>query len=367
MNILILTGKFGMGHASVAGALTASLEQQVPGAKVSAVDLPTYLSKDGANLWYRLFGTLVARMSPLYNAYYKMSALSDSRKTFSPLRVFQQKAERLFREKNPDVVIAVHPICAYLASQCKKAGQDFTLITCLTDLSTHPEWVNPETDYYCVGARDIALCMEENGVPRERILITGVPLRQEFYLPRAEKAPSDRLELLLMGGGLGLLPPEPSFYQALANLPGVHVTVITGRNHALYQRLNGKFEGLTVLGYTPNVRAYMQKADLMVSKAGGITLFEALYSGLPLLIPEPNLEQEVRNAAFAEAHDTAVLSPREPGGCLDAIVRLMSDPARLRYMAEAARKVRNTLDPGALPRLLCSLAAGKKEAAVHAA
>ena len=366
MNILILTGKFGMGHASVAGALTVSLEQQVPGAKVSAIDLPTYLSKDGANLWYRLFGTLVARMSPLYNAYYKMSALSDSGKTFSLLRVFQQKADRLFREKQPDVVIAVHPICAYLASQCKKAGQGFTLITCLTDLSTHPEWVNPYTDYYCVGARDIALSLQSYGVAPEQILMTGVPLRQEFYTATRDTS-HERLELLLMGGGLGLLPPEPSFYQGLSKLPGVHATVITGRNHKLYQRLAGRFEGLTVLGYTSNVRDYMQKADLMISKAGGITLFEAIYTGLPLLIPEPALEQETRNAAFAEAHGIALLAPREPNGCLDAIARLTSNPNQLQRMSEAARCIRENLRPTALVDLLSALSEKPKGGTPYAA
>lgn len=365
MNILILTGKFGMGHASVAGALSASLEQRLPHAQITTVDLPTYLSKEGAQLWYSVFGTVVTKMSPLYNAYYKMSALSDS-KTFSPLRLFSQKTDALLAQKQPDVVIAVHPVCAYLASRCKKHGRRFLLVTCLTDLSTHPEWVNPYTDYYCVGARDIALSLQSYGVASEQILMTGVPLRQEFYTP-VQKASHEQLELLLMGGGLGLLPPEPSFYRGLSKLPGVHATVITGRNHKLYQRLAGRFEGLTVLGYTSNVRDYMQKADLMVSKAGGITLFEAMYTGLPLLVPEPTLEQETRNAAFAEAHDIALLAPREPNGCLDAIARLMGDPNRLHRMSEAARRMRESLHPTALADLLSALSGEEKGGAPYAA
>ena len=354
MKILILTGTFGSGHNSVAAAISASLKKRLPGASITVTDLPSYLSKEGASLWYSVFGTVVTKMSPLYNAYYKVSALADSGKRLSPLLIFRQKTEELLQREDPRLVVAVHPVCAYLAGQCRLRGGRFTLVTCLTDLSTHPEWVNEGTDYYCVGARDIALCLQSHGVPEERILLTGVPLRQEFYAP-VRKQPHEQLELLLMGGGLGLLPPEPAFYRGLSQLPGVHATVITGHNRKLYDRLAGRFPGLTVLGYTPDVRWYMEQADLMVSKAGGITLFEALYTGLPLLVPEPTLAQEARNAAFAEAHDTALLAPRDPNGCLDAIARLMADPLRLRRMSEAARRLRETLDPGVLAELAASL------------
>lgn len=46
----------------------------------------------------------------------------------------------------------------------------------------------------------------------------------------------------------------------------------------------------------------MQEADLMISKPGGITVFEAINSEIPLLVFEPFLQQEVNNANFISLH-----------------------------------------------------------------
>lgn len=44
----------------------------------------------------------------------------------------------------------------------------------------------------------------------------------------------------------------------------------------------------------------MQDADIIISKAGGITLFESIYAQLPLFGICPFLEQEIENANHIE-------------------------------------------------------------------
>ena len=94
-----------------------------------------------------------------------------------------------------------------------------------------------------------------------------------------------------MGGGLGLLPRKDSFYEALDALPGVRTTLITGGNQKLYDRLHGRYGHIEVLGFTDKVYEYMARADLLLSKPGGITLFETITSELPILAWEPFLQQ----------------------------------------------------------------------------
>ena len=43
----------------------------------------------------------------------------------------------------------------------------------------------------------------------------------------------------------------------------------------------------------------MRGADLVITKAGGITLFEILHSQVPLFVIHPFLEQEMNNARYA--------------------------------------------------------------------
>ena len=47
----------------------------------------------------------------------------------------------------------------------------------------------------------------------------------------------------------------------------------------------------------------MQRADLIITKAGGITTFEAIATKTPLYIIKPFLEQEFGNAKYIEDHN----------------------------------------------------------------
>ena len=60
-----------------------------------------------------------------------------------------------------------------------------------------------------------------------------------------------------------------------------------------------RYEDVKVLGYTENISKYMRWADLVITKAGGITLFEILHSQVPLFVIHPFLEQEMNNARYA--------------------------------------------------------------------
>ena len=82
-------------------------------------------------------------------------------------------------------------------------------------------------------------------------------------------------------------------------MPGITATVITGKNRKAYEAFQGKYEDIEVLGYTENISKYMKEADLVITKAGGITLFELIHCQVPLFVIHPFLEQEVNNARYA--------------------------------------------------------------------
>ena len=71
MKILILTGKFGMGHYSASQSLRLQLLGAFPGSQVEVVDLPAYAIPDASEAIYKAFSLLVTRGSGLYNIYYK--------------------------------------------------------------------------------------------------------------------------------------------------------------------------------------------------------------------------------------------------------------------------------------------------------
>ena len=326
MNILILTGKFGMGHFSASQSLAQQLRGAFPGAEVGVEDLVAYAMPGLSEAMYKSFHLLVTYGSGIFNTFYKLTenAKPDVR---PPLEgVFLDKLEELLEARHPDAVIATHPLCAQICSRWKvETGGDLPLVTCVTDLSAHSEWINQGTDCYLVGSREVRDALCTKGVERNKICVTGIPVRSEFRhsvrLSRDNRADGVR-RLLIMGGGLGLLPRKDKFYEALNALPGVEV----------YE--------------------YMSRSDLMLSKPGGITLFETIFSELPILAWEPFLEQEKKNARFLVRAGIGRIAAKEAGACLEVIRTLIYDDDALRAMAGNMRRMKGALEHESLSRIM---------------
>ena len=87
MNILILTGKFGMGHFSASQSLREQLLQAFPEAQVQVEDFPAYAMPNLSEVMYKAFDLVVSHGSHLFNTYYKLTALGrpDARPPFEGL------------------------------------------------------------------------------------------------------------------------------------------------------------------------------------------------------------------------------------------------------------------------------------------
>lgn len=355
MNILILTGKFGMGHWSASQSLRQRLLRAFPDARVEVEDFFAYAMPDASDALYKGFSLLVTLGSGLYNTYYKCTE-NIAIKTKPPFEsYFQDKLLELLAQRRPDAVVCTHPTCAQLMADYKReTGAAVPLVTCVTDLTSHSEWLNEGTDCYLVGAPDIRDALVEKGVEPERILVTGIPVKPEFQAPPRRGGERER-RLLIMGGGLGLLPRKDSFYEALDALPGVRTTLITGGNQKLYDRLHGRYGHIEVLGFTDKVYEYMARADLLLSKPGGITLFETITSELPILAWEPFLQQEINNARFITRYQIGRTASKEPEACIEAIKRLLYDDRALERMSRNMRALKGRLEGDALARRLSAL------------
>lgn len=362
MNILILTGRFGMGHWSAACSLRQQLTESCPEAAVEVVDFPAYAMPKLSGVLYKGFNLLVTHGKPIFNLYYRLTGkgCTDARPLFEDL--FLRRLEELLCLQHPDLVIATHPLCAQLVSRLKeRAGEEtaveaecqsvpgLPLVTCITDVSTHPEWINRNTDCYLVPDGAIRRSLEENGVDPACVCVTGIPVREEFR-NLSHSGPGKVQELLIMGGGLGLLPRDPAFYEALNRIPHTHTTIITGQNRRLYERLQGKWENIRVEGYTGSVWEYMARADLIVSKPGGITLFEAIFARVPILAWPPTLQNERGNARWMVEKGIGWVAGSE--NCVGEIQALLTDRKRLEDAAFRMECLRRQLQAGDLERMM---------------
>lgn len=303
MKVLILTGKFGMGHNSVAKAIAEEFEDADKNNEIVILDLLEYLFPVAHEFLYKGFEMMIDKCHGIYNMMYRLSARIDV--DVNPLgSTIYERMDKFVTENKPDFIICTIPLSSRIVSQYKeKKGLSIPLITCITDISTHKEWIAPHIDFYFVPTSDIKTHLVSNGVNDRNIFVTGIPVRRDFKNIKNHFNGTNRKNVLIMGGGLGLLPDIDKLILNLKNIANVDITVITGKNKNAFRYLKENFQGIHVLGYTEKVNEYMEKADLIITKAGGITLFEAIYSETPMFVINPFLEQEKRNAEFIEANE----------------------------------------------------------------
>ena len=90
---------------------------------------------------------------------------------------------------------------------------------------------------------------------------------------------------------------------------------------------------LVVLTYVENIDQLMLRADLLISKAGGITMSESLAAKLPMVLVSPIPGQEMRNARLLAERGVAVLANGAEHAARTA-ARLLSNGHRLDHMRQ---------------------------------
>ena len=141
-----------------------------------------------------------------------------------------------------------------------------------------------------------------------------------------------------MGGGLGVLPDNREFYEKLNELDGIHTTIVAGNNKDLYNILYNNYENITVLAYTDRVSELMQDADCVVTKPGGITMFEAIYSLTPIVSFSTKLPNELKNIDFIQDNNLGIVLNESAEKSIERIVRFVNNDKR----TDEVRKSMNT-------------------------
>lgn len=359
--VLILAASYGSGHTRAAGVLEAEFRRA--GAAPTVVDHFREMVHPRFDQCSRaLYYWLLRRAPALWGGAYW---LGDQLNVGSPFllgfnRIGTRKLRRLLRSQRFDHVVSVHPTPAAALSYLRSRGEavpPHTMV--LTDFVAHAQWVLPSVDQYCVPADEIAHELIARGVPRESVTVTGIPVAPDFLEP-ADRASarlalglSPRLPVLLLmdgsSGGFGRL--EEAVRGVLAMEQPLQAVVVTGHARALEARVRrlaaGHEQRIKIFGYVERVRQFMAAADFIVTKAGGLTVAEALAAELPIICFGSVPGQEARNERFAAMAGIGLVAGsaaqlqrviaatlRDPG-----LLRSIRDRTRLYRRPQAARDI----------------------------
>lgn len=342
MKILILTGRFGLGHYSVSEAIKQEINNTDSKIEVEIIDILEYLMPKASELIYKSFNVLVTKWANLYN-FINTNNEDNNIKTFNYM--FVKKIDRLFEEVKPDIVISTLPISSQYISKYKAIKKvNIPLFTFITDISSHNEWIHKNTDFYFVGDIIIKKSLINKGINEDKIIITGIPVKQQFKNNIIEFDKTKKKEILIMGGGLGLISFNEELFEKLNNENNIKTTIITGNNRKMYEQLKGKYKNINIVGYTNKISEYMKNSDLIVSKSGGITLFEAIYSETPIYVINPFLMQEVKNARFIEERKIGQVIWNENIDITDDILSLINNDEAITMMKNNMKSIKKNIN-----------------------
>lgn len=337
MNILILTAKFGMGHYNVAMSLKQDLENE--NTHVEVVDFFDMFFPRTKSIIYKIFNILVSKCSRIYNFSYRFSA--NTKYTLFD-KTLKKKIDELIDQKDVDIIISTFPTCSkFISSYKRKNNKNISLHTYITDIDINKEWITNETDLYFVASNDTKTQAIEQGVPESKIKVVGIPVKKEFNCNTHLK---DENEIIIMGGGLGLIPHMNKTLEDLSKIENIHITLLVGKNKKLYKKYYDKYKNITVVSYTNEVHKYMNKSQLIITKAGGITVFEAINSETPIYTIYPFLIHEKGNAKFIEKNEIGTVIWKKKESIAQDILTLLRDTKTIEKMKNNMQKIKENLE-----------------------
>lgn len=246
-----------------------------------------------------------------------------------------------------DVVCCTHFMPMTLIGDLRRKGlYDGRLHVCVTDYDIQGLWFEPEVDRYYVATAKGAARLAGWGIPKERISVTGIPVRHEFTTlappPFRDEADIRPLRVLFSAGSLKNREALRLLREAASCGAPLDIIVVTGRTPSLRKALAAytppSHVRLELRGFEPHLERLMADADILLTKPGGITCTEGLCAGLPMLFVHPIPMQEVHNARILEQAG-AGRSCFTPGSAGRALAELHKNRGRLAVMRAACLRL----------------------------
>src|SRR5436190_6859180 len=323
-DVLILTASTGGGHDSVAVALREAVRELAPEVGVRVLDPLSGPTSNGPLSPGRWYDATVAHAPWLWGLFYRATnhawAVRLGMAAGAPL--WARRLRAAIESERPGIVVAVHPVCARLAAGILRTVPAAPpLHWVVTDLVTiHRCWACDAVGVFYVATSAASEALIAMGIARERIHLTGLPVRASFA--RAPHAPAGGAapRVLVLGGGRASRRVEKVARALVASRLPLRLVVVCGRNARLRRRLARAVDArATVLGWRDDIAALMRWSSVVITKGGPSTLAEALSQARPVVIYQALPGQEGGNVTLIE---------RSGAGCyipdVDALARAVA-------------------------------------------
>ena len=331
MRILLLSCNTGEGHNSTARAIMEVLDSQ--GVQCELRDVLSCMSPRFSKFicnWHSRLYKYAPRLSDAgYRAFERISDPEETTPVYELLSLGAKKLWEMLMRGNYDAVICVHVFSGMMMTEVRKVwGVEIPCYFVATDYTCSPTVEQCNMDGYFIPDASLSGEFIRAGLSSLRLIPSGIPVRQAFYAHQDKTEVRERLGLpqegvivLLMCGSMGCGPIRRIARELVQRLPeDASVVAICGNNEKLFESLS-EIESLRlrVLGYCREIPDYMDAADMIVTKPGGLSATEAATKHLPMVLINAVGGCEGKNFDFFLARGYAVGSSEADAVVIQAV------------------------------------------------
>lgn len=353
--ILIISSDTGGGHRSAAQAISEGVQKFWHGESavvriVKAVEESHHITKKMVNLYNWI---LKNKQHWMKYYYWFINKFQPEKSPFFLDRtvVF---CKEVFEKWFPHIIVSVHPMTQHVFARILKELNlldKIPLVTVVTDpcYGFWKGWACEEVSLYLVANEDAQRQLIDYGISPEKIKISGMPINAKFApidesdAKDARKAfglDEDKFTVFVNAGYVGGGNIPQIFRELVKGELDVQAIFLAGRNTALQAEAeelakNAKFP-IKVIGYSDEIEKIMQSANVMISKLGGLTTYEALSCNLPIIadaITEP-MPQEAGTHNLVSQRGAGILL-KKASDVVPTIKTLLQDTKKYNDMRDA--------------------------------
>jgi len=302
--ILILTAGFGEGHNSAARAIRDALAQTSPELSVECRDLFAEAFGRVNSIARRAYLVGINRAPRVWSAIYSWI---DQRPDFRHgLRWFSRVRKRLsaiIGTDRPDLIVSVYPPYSHFLDELygPANGSKPRRVVCVTDsITINSIWYRCSADYFLLANEQTADVLARAGIDRRLIRVFGFPVSPRFAALGGKQirpsGPPWRILQMINAGQSS----ASSLSRWLARIPNTQLTVTVGRDEKVQRAVesirDASAQKFTIIGWTTELPQLLASHHVLVSKAGGATVQEAIAAACPMIINQVVPGQEEGNA-----------------------------------------------------------------------
>jgi processive 1,2-diacylglycerol beta-glucosyltransferase len=348
------------GHHSATIAIEKAIKILSPDSEIMNINAFNYTNPISEKIVNKLYMRIIKSTPKIWDYLYDNPGVARNiDKLKHVLHKFNSpKLKRLFDKFKPDAVLCTQAFpCGMVADYKREYNASLPLVAVLTDYVPHSYWVYEKVNYYITPSDEVSARLIKKGVSADKIRSLGIPFDPKFneHLDRLQLMQKFRLNpqlpvILIMGGGQGLGPIKTIVSSLEKVETGIQEIIVAGTNKKLYKTLTKAIgehkKKILLFSYAHNINEFMDIADLIISKPGGVTTAEVLAKKIPMIIVKPIPGQEANNTAYLTEKGAAIKvdEPKEINLVIERLLKDRGEIGRLRERAAGISKPLASLD-----------------------